>query len=72
MVCCMEKVDGEFMTELREISEMRWTGAKSYWGYIKTINGQFSPAVIDHLPFCCKKKHIWRKTDKENEGELTT
>ena len=33
MVSRMEKVDGEFMTELREIREMKWTGAKSYREY---------------------------------------
>ena len=71
MVSRMEKVDGEFMTELREIREMKWTGAKSYREYQNDQRPVQSFRDWSSAPLL-QKKHIWRKTDKENEGELTS
>jgi len=70
MVSRIEKVDDEFMAELREMSEIGGTKkhrtlkerfyevdkCKNLQKDIKTTNGQFCPSVIDHLPFCYNKK----------------
>ena len=54
---------------------MKWTGAKTYRGYkndqrpVQSFRDWSSGLLLQKKK---KKKNIWRKTDKENEGELTT